>query len=106
MGKGKILLVEQDEVNLAMTEMILSEFGYDVNTATDGETAIRLLTESKHDLLLIDVIMQPLNGIETLTRIREIPEIQDIYLEHIRFSLHHAPVDILKKKEAYAAGKE
>lgn len=36
----------------------------------------------------------------------EIPEIQDIYLEHIRFSLHHAPVDILKKKEAYAAGKE
>ena len=78
MGKGKILLVEQDEVNLAMTEMILSEFGYDVNTATDGETAIRLLTESKHDLLLIDVIMQPLNGIETLTRIREIPEIRDI----------------------------
>ena len=78
MGKGKILLVEQDEVNLAMTEMILSEFGYDVNTATDGETAIRLLTESKQDLLLIDVIMQPLNGIETLTRIREIPEIRDI----------------------------
>lgn len=36
----------------------------------------------------------------------EIPEIQDIYIEHIRFSLHHAPVDIMKKKEAYAAGKD
>ena len=36
----------------------------------------------------------------------EIPEIQDIYIEHIRHSLDHAPVDIMKKKEAYAAGKE
>jgi sirohydrochlorin cobaltochelatase len=36
----------------------------------------------------------------------EIPEIQDIYLEHIRFSLLHKPVDIMQKKAAYAAGKE
>ena len=36
----------------------------------------------------------------------EIPEIQDIYLEHIRFSLHHAPVDIMQKKQEYAAGKD
>ena len=36
----------------------------------------------------------------------EIPEIQDIYIDHIRHSLHHAPVDIMKRKEAYAAGKE
>jgi sirohydrochlorin cobaltochelatase len=36
----------------------------------------------------------------------EIPEIQDIYIEHIRHTLGHAPVDIMKKKEAYAAGKE
>lgn len=36
----------------------------------------------------------------------EIPEIQDIYLDHIRYSLHHAPVDILQKKKEYAAGKD
>ena len=36
----------------------------------------------------------------------EIPEIQDIYIGHIRHSLHHAPVDIMKKKQDYAAGKE
>ncbi len=36
----------------------------------------------------------------------EIPEIQDIYIEHIRYSLHHAPVDIMKKKQEYAAGKD
>ena len=78
MLKGKILLVEQDEVNLMMTEMILSEFGYKVTTATNGEEAIRLLTESKYDLLLMDAIMHPIDGNETLSRIREIPEIKDI----------------------------
>jgi len=36
----------------------------------------------------------------------EVPEIQDIYLEHIRYSLDHKPVDIMQKKAAYAAGKE
>ena len=36
----------------------------------------------------------------------EIPEIQDIYIEHIRFSLNHAPVDIMQKKQEYAAGKD
>ena len=36
----------------------------------------------------------------------EIPEIQDIYLDHIRYSLHHAPVDIMQKKQEYAAGKD
>lgn len=36
----------------------------------------------------------------------EIPEIQDIYIEHIRHTLHHAPVDIMQKKQDYAAGKE
>lgn len=36
----------------------------------------------------------------------EIPEIQDIYLEHIHHSLTNAAVDIMKKKQDYAAGKE
>ena len=36
----------------------------------------------------------------------EIPEIQAIYIEHIRLSLHPAPVDIMKKKPEYAAGKD
>lgn len=36
----------------------------------------------------------------------EIPEIQDIYLDHIRFSLQNEPVDIMKKKQEYAAGRD
>ena len=36
----------------------------------------------------------------------EIPEIQNIYIEHIHQSLDHAPVDIMKKKQGYASGRE
>ncbi len=36
----------------------------------------------------------------------QIPEIQDIFIEHLRFSLHHRSVGIMEKKAAYAAGKD
>lgn len=85
MGKGgepmeteKILLVDDDEINLMMTEMVLSEMGYMVTTAQSGEEAIALLRASHYDLLLLDVVMYPLTGLETLARIREIPEIKGI----------------------------
>ena len=78
METEKILLVDDDEINLMMTEMVLSEMGYMVTTAQSGEEAIALLRASHYDLLLLDVVMYPLTGLETLARIREIPEIKGI----------------------------
>ncbi len=78
MEKEKILLVDDDEINLMMTEMVLTEMGYAVTTAQSGEEAIALLRASHYDLLLLDVVMYPLTGIETLARIRETPEIKGI----------------------------
>lgn len=36
----------------------------------------------------------------------QVPEIQDIFIEHIRFGLKHRMLDIMTKKAAYAAGKD
>lgn len=36
----------------------------------------------------------------------ELPELQDLFIEHIRFSMHHKMVDIMKKKAHYATGEE
>lgn len=36
----------------------------------------------------------------------QIPEIQEIFIDHIRFSLKHRILDIMDKKAAYAAGKD
>ena len=75
---SKILLVDDNEINLMMTEMVLSEMHYEVETTTSGEAAIELLQKSPYDLMLLDIIMGGMSGIETLARIREMPGISDI----------------------------
>ena len=75
---AKILLVDDNEINLMMTEMVLSEMHYEVETATSGEAAIELLQQNQYDLMLLDIIMDGMSGIETLKRIREMSEISSI----------------------------
>ena len=43
---ARILLVDDDEISLMMTEMVLSEMHYDVTTAANGKEAIALLQQS------------------------------------------------------------
>ena len=75
---AKILLVDDNEIHLMMTEMVLSEMHYEVETATSGEAAIELLQKSPYDLMLLDIVMGGMSGIETLNRIREMPGISGI----------------------------
>lgn len=75
---AKILLVDDNEISLMMTDMVLSEMHYDVTTATSGEAAIERLQQYPYDLMLLDIVMEGMNGIETLARIREMPEIRNI----------------------------
>ena len=75
---AKILLVDDNEINLMMTEMVLSEMHYEVETATSGEEAIEALQKYPYDLMLLDIVMGGMSGIETLKRIRETPGISDI----------------------------
>ena len=75
---AKILLVDDNEINLMMTEMVLSEMHYEVETATSGEAAIELLQQNQYDLMLLDIIMDGMSGIETLARVRDMTEISGI----------------------------
>ena len=73
----RILLADDDEMNLMVTDMILSEMGYDVTSASCGRDCIALLKEGRHDLLLLDIDMKDINGLEVLKEIRAIPDIRD-----------------------------
>ena len=75
---AKILLVDDNEITLMMTEMVLAEMHYEVETATSGEAAIELLQQGQFDLMVLDIIMDGMSGIETLARIRETPKISGI----------------------------
>ena len=69
MRPGKILVVDDDpEVRMA-TRDFLSSKGYEVVVAEGGREALRLLDASPPDVVLLDVAMPDIDGMETLKRI-------------------------------------
>jgi adenylate cyclase len=67
---GRILVVDDNEMNRDMLSRRLSSRGYTVIVAGDGEAALRLLAASRFDAVLLDVMMPGITGIEVLSRIR------------------------------------
>jgi len=79
--KDKILVVD-DEDSLRMTlKMRLQSSDFDVETAADGEEALEKLKKFSADLVLLDINMPKMDGIETLGHIAEdYPTIEFIML--------------------------
>jgi twitching motility two-component system response regulator PilH len=67
MAIKKILLVDDSKTELHFLTDILTERGYEVRTAENGDDAMRRLQEDKPDLILMDVVMPGQNGFQ-LTR--------------------------------------
>jgi PAS domain S-box-containing protein len=63
-GKETILFVEDDPNLLKFAETALNEFGYQVITASQGEEALKIVTEQKIDLLISDYSISDINGSE------------------------------------------
>ncbi len=69
-GIKRILVVDDDTMNLMRTRMILEKH-YDVLLADSGEEALERLKREKVDLVLLDIEMPNMNGIETFERMKE-----------------------------------
>ncbi len=65
-----VLLVEDNLVNQKVCSQLLLKQGYQVVVASDGEEALRLLRDREFDVILMDVHMPRLGGLETTRRIR------------------------------------
>ncbi len=61
-----ILVVDDDENNCLVTKRLLSDEGYEVDTAQDGLTALKLFGEQTHDLVILDYRMPDMDGLELL----------------------------------------
>ncbi len=72
--KMKILLVEDDVLNIKLIEHLFSEYGINANIALNGKLALELLEEQEYDLILMDIEMPDMNGYETTKYIREVLE--------------------------------
>lgn len=67
----KVLVVEDDVMMNDMLSMYLSEEGYEVNQAFTGEEGLQLIDQFMPHLLLLDLMLPDMNGIEMCTQVRE-----------------------------------
>tara|TARA_B000000441_G_C21411266_1_gene160457 strand:- start:36 stop:479 length:444 start_codon:yes stop_codon:yes gene_type:complete len=72
-----ILLVDDEPDILEIVGYNLSSEGYTVVTADNGAKAVKMAKKKKPDLIILDVMMPEMDGIEACEQIRKIPELQD-----------------------------
>ncbi len=70
MAGERILVVEDNEKNMKLFRDVLTAKGYRTLEATTGESAVELATEHVPDLVLMDIQLPDIDGIEALTRLR------------------------------------
>ncbi|MES1025656.1 hybrid sensor histidine kinase/response regulator [Gloeocapsa sp. BRSZ] len=69
-SRDNILVVDDSPDNVFLIQTILEEEGYNISTAEDGPTALRLVEQSPPQLVLLDVMMPGMDGFEVTQRIR------------------------------------
>jgi DNA-binding response OmpR family regulator len=65
-----VLVVDDNEENLLVTQEILKTRGFAVQTARDGAEALRAIDHERPDIVLLDVMLPDMDGMEVLDRIR------------------------------------
>lgn len=69
--RASVLIVDDEVVFREVLSTVLREEGYVVRTAADGQAALRLIDEERPDLIISDVMMPQVSGMELLRRLRD-----------------------------------
>jgi signal transduction histidine kinase len=72
--KQKILVVDDEHANIFFLEGVLTEVGYDVCTAYNGNEALQKVNEYKPDVILLDIMMPGISGMDVLEQLISNPE--------------------------------
>ena len=95
-AKPKVLVADDEQVIADTLVMILNQSGFDARAVYSGEKAVEVAATFKPDMLISDVIMADLTGIDAAIRMRALlPRIKILL-----FSGQAAPADLLEKARA------
>jgi DNA-binding response OmpR family regulator len=97
MARKKILLVDDSKIVLLIEQMILAKGPYDIVMASDGSEGLERAVSERPDLILMDLMMPRMNGLEAVRELRR------------RESTKHIPVIFVTTRgeaESMAAGFE
>ncbi|MBR1830556.1 MAG: response regulator transcription factor [Atopobiaceae bacterium] len=77
---AKILVVEDEAKIARFVELELTHEGYEVDKVDNGRSAVEMALENDYDLILLDILLPQLNGMEVLRRIRKEKDVPVILL--------------------------
>ncbi len=66
-----ILIIDDDEQILTMLSQVLAKEGYEITTAIDGRQGIELYKEIRADLVITDIVMPDMEGLEAIRKLRK-----------------------------------
>jgi PAS domain S-box-containing protein len=97
--KRKVLIADDVGVNRSLLQELLKPLGFEILEAVDGQDCLNKAVESQPDLVLIDLVMPVLDGLEAIRRLRQLPQFNTM----VAIALS-AKVFETVKQESLAAG--
>lgn len=76
--RSSVLIAEDEETIVESLRFLMEKEGYDVSVATDGQTAITMITRDVPDMVLLDVMMPGCDGFEVVRAVRGDPKTRAI----------------------------
>lgn len=76
--KVKIAIIEDDEAIVQMYRLKFDADGFEVKTAGDGVAGLKLIADFKPDIVLLDLMMPVMNGLDVLARLRKDATTKDL----------------------------